>query len=263
MSKRTMLSILISVFSFLCISSCSTIKEVCALYKEPNGFISFNESIQIESKKEEQFAKDIQNILPLLVDSIELKLDCKFKPTIFICSTNESFCKYSGAKFPGPRAKVTAKGFYISPRLQGAKDWCDISYHELVHVAMYQYLGAWHYFTIPLWFHEGIATFVSNGGGSGDICDSAAIYEILKGNHFYPYASFIRSYLNNDHLSPWMEYRQYMLFVKFLKDGKEEKFKNLLNSIYSKKSFAKSINASYGVKLPILWDEFINELKKK
>lgn len=262
MFKRTILSISICAFSLLFTSSCSAIKEVSASFKMPKGFYAYNKNIQIETINEESFAKDIQNILPSLVDSIETKLNCKFRPTIFICSTNESFCKYSGAKIPGPRAKVTAKGFFISPRLKGSKDWYDIVYHELVHTVMFQYLGAWHYFTIPLWFHEGLATYISNGGGSGDIVDSVAIQAILKGKHFYPYASFIRSYLSNNHLSPWIEYRQYMLFVKYLNEGKEDNFKNLLNSIYRKKSFSKSIKTSYGVTVPELWNKFLDKLKK-
>lgn len=80
---------------------------------------------------------------------------------------------------------------------------------------MFQYLGTNRYFTIALWFHEGVAAFVSDGGGSGDITYSIAIEEILKGNHFYPHSGFIKSYLDDTSLPPWVEYRQYMLFAMF------------------------------------------------
>ncbi|MBN2727767.1 MAG: hypothetical protein JXR53_00930 [Bacteroidales bacterium] len=263
MNRRSLMSILVFVSVTLCMFSCSAIKEGIASSRNPKGFVSYNANIQIESKNDEQFAGEIQKIYPKLIDSIENKLNSKFKstPVVFICSTNESFCKCTGAKFPGPRAKVTAQGIFISPRLHGSIDWFDIFYHELVHSIMFQKLGSHSYYTIPIWFHEGLATFVSNGGGSGNITDSIAINEILKGNHFYPHASFIRSYLSKPKLAPWIEYRQYMLFVKFLNNNSKPEFDKLIQSILEKKHFSKSITDAYGKNIHTLWSLFLENLK--
>jgi hypothetical protein len=263
MIKKTLFLLALLVCSIFWFSSCSAIKEGVASTITPKGFISFDKNINIESKEEEQFAGEIQKRFPSLIDSIEMKLNSKFKrtPTLYICNTNESFCKWSGAKFPGPRCQVTVKGLFISPRLQGKNDWTDIIYHELVHTLMFQYLGMYHYYTIPVWFHEGLATSVSNGGGTGDITDSAAIDEILKGKHFYPHSGFIKSYLNNTHLAPWVRYRQYMLFVKFLENENKMEFNELLNSILDKESFSKSYKNSYGVNINELWKKFTEQIK--
>lgn len=80
-----------------------------ALYRTPDEFTLFNTNIHIESNNEKQFAIEIQKIIPGLMDSIEFKLHTKYKqqPEIYICNANNSFCKFSGAKYPGPRAKVT------------------------------------------------------------------------------------------------------------------------------------------------------------
>jgi len=264
--KIKYLSIIFTVFGLSFYCSCSTVNEEIAALKTPRNFIDLGNYIQIESNSDEQFGRNIQNVLPDLIDSIEKKELHKFLelPNIYVCSTNKSFCRYSGAKFPGPRAKVTPKGLFVSPRLKGAKDWREIVYHELSHVILLQYLGIYHYIQIPIWFNEGLATYISNGGGSGNITDSAATFEILKGNHFHPVASenmlFPKSF-SNDNIPPWMEYRQSMLFVKFMKEGQEKEFESFLNAVFNKKSFSKSIGNSYRVNNSELWNKFLEKLK--
>ena len=266
MTKRR-LSIILTAFSLSLFCSCSAIKEGVAILRTPKNFIDIGNRIHLESNRDAQFGKDLEDVLPFLIDSVEKKDLHKFvdSPNIYVCNTNKSFCKYAGSKYPGPRAKVTPKGLFISPRLKGSKDWYDIFYHELTHAILLQHLGTFHYIEIPIWFHEGLATYISNGGGSGDVTDSAAIIEILRGNHFNPVANenilFPKSF-NNDRIRPWMEYRQAMLFVKFLREGKEKEFNKLLNNIFDKTSFSKSIEYSYGVKISGLWNEFVEDLKK-
>lgn len=262
---KTLFPLILVVYSIFGMFSCAAVKEGVASTRTPMGFISFDTNIHIESKSEEQFAGEIQKLFPSLMDSIETRLNSKFKriPTFYICSTNESFCKWSGARFPGPRAKVTAKGLFISPRLQGKNDWSEIIYHELVHTLMFQYLGAHHYYTIPIWFHEGLATLISNGGGTGDITDSTAINEILKGNHFYPHLGFIKSYLNNTQLAPWVEYRQYMLFVNFMENANRVEFNELMQNILAKKSFSKSYKMAYDKNIDDLWSQFVEHIKSQ
>jgi hypothetical protein len=253
--------------SLICLSvllSCSAFRQSAAIIRTPSGFAQIG-NVQVENPADAQFAGEVSDILPNLIDSVEAKLGHKIKnmPNIYVCTSNKSFCKYAGAKYPGPRAKVTPKGFFISPRLNGAKDRNEIIYHELSHVVLLQNLGVYHYIRIPVWFHEGLATYISNGGGSGNITDNAAIEEILKGNHFHPVSHenvlFPKSF-SNDKLVPWMEYRQSMLFVKFLKEGKEREFEILLNAIFEKETFAKAIKISYGMSVSELWKKFIDKL---
>ena len=58
-----------------------------------------------------------------------------------------------------------------------------------------------------------------------------------------------------------MEYRQSMLFVEFMKEGKNREFGLLLDAIFNKKSFSKSVEISYGTSMSGLWKEFIEKLK--
>jgi hypothetical protein len=265
MTKKHLLTELL-VFGTIIFCSCSAINQGAAILRTPKNFIDTGDRVYIENKSDEQFGRDLKQVLPQLMDSVEKKELHKFirSPDIYVCNSNKSFCKYAGSKYPGPRAKVTPKGLFISPRLKGSKDWNEIVYHELSHVILLQYAGIYHYISMPVWFHEGLATYISNGGGSGDVTDSAAIFNILKGNHFYPVANenilFPKSF-SNDKIQPWMQYRQSMLFVKFMKEGKEKEFEKLLNALFNKESFPKSFEAAYGVSVAGLWNEFFEKLK--
>jgi hypothetical protein len=256
--KKTILLLFVLIIFHLIVSSCGVIRTGIALSRSPNNYTKIGKYVQIENKSDERFGNEICNVLPHLIDSVENKLLHKFvnPPIIYVCNSNQSFCKYSGSKYPGPRARALADKVFISPRLNGSKDWNEIVYHELSHALLYQCIVAYHYIKIPVWFHEGLATYISNGGGSGNITDNMAILDILKGNHFYP-KSF-----NNNTIPAWMKYRQAMLFVKFMKEGKEKEFEKLLTAIFNKKSFSKSIETSYGMKVSKLWIEFIDKLKK-
>jgi len=251
------------VFLIPFICSCSVINEGISSSRNPTGFICVDSNIYIERETDRRLAEDIRALLPAQIASIETRLDCKFRepPALYICATNESFCKWSGAKYPGPRARVTARGLFISPRLLSGSDRFAIIHHELVHSLLFQYLRGYRYYTIPLWFHEGLATSVSDGGGTGDITDRAAIDEIVKGNHFYPHAGFIRSYLSKTGMQPWLEYRQYMLFVRFLENSGGDEFRALLRSLLEEKPFPKSFREAYGKSTSMLWNEFVESSK--
>jgi hypothetical protein len=260
------LSIIFIVLGLSLFCSCSAIKEGVAILRAPRNFIDIGNRVHIESRNDEQFGQNLKDVLPFLVDSVEKKELHKFidSPDIYVCNTNKSFCKYAGSKYPGPRAKVTLRGLFISPRLKEANDWYKIIYHELSHVILIQYLGIYHYIQLPIWFDEGLATYISNGGGSGNITDSAATSEILQGNHFHPVESENRLFpksFSNDNIPPWMEYRQSMLFVKFLKEGREKEFEGFLDAVFNKESFSKTIEASYQMNVSELWNKFLEKSK--
>lgn len=57
-------------------------------------------------------------------------------------------------------------------------------------------------------------------------------------------------------------YRQSMLFVAFLVKGKDQAFEKLMRSIVKKEPFPKAIGKAYGMKVTLLWDKFIEEIRK-
>jgi hypothetical protein len=250
-----------------CMFSCSALNQGMAAIRNPKGFSGIGENVFVENANDMVFGERLKETLPALRDSVERKQKQKIEKMmpVFLCHTNESFCKYAGSKYPGPRAKVTNKGFFISPRLEPSKDWYEIIYHELSHVAMIQNVGLYRHFKTPVWFHEGLATYISNGGGSGDVSDSAAIVEILKGNHFHPLAKdnilSQKSFKNG--LAPWMNYRQSMLFVTYLKEMDTDKFDNLIENMNKRIAFKKAFEKAYGIKIQDIWKGFLIEIGKR
>jgi hypothetical protein len=203
----------------------------------------------------------------LFVDSVESKLPAKFlKPAhVYLCNSNQSFCKYTGSRFPGPRAYATFRGVYVSPRLKGTPDWAAIVYHELIHVVIFQHLSVYRYLKVPVWFHEGFATYISNGGGSGNVSDSAAVRDLLEGRHFDPVDNesiLSPKSFRDDKIGAWTYYRQSMLFVGFLAKYDRWAFDNLISSVLGGTAFPEAVANAYGHKLSFLWEAFVADLKQ-
>lgn len=246
--------------------SCSALNEGIAAIRNPKGFSDIGENVFVEDSSDNSFGKQIKDVLPAFIDSVERKQFqkiSKMMPT-YICHTDESFYRYTGSKRPGPRVKVTSKRFYISPRLEPSQDCYDIIYHEISHIVMIQNLGVYRHFLTPVWFHEGLATYVANGGGSGNVSDSAAISEILKGNHFFPLAkdNILSQKGFKNKLPPWMNYRQSMLFVRYLKEKDTVKFSQLIENMNKSIAFKNAFENSYGISVQEMWNAFLAEIRK-
>ena len=57
----------------------------------------------------------------------------------------------------------------------------------MTHAAILQRIGAWkHLRIVPAWFDEGLAVYVSNGGGAEKVGEAEARQAIVAGTHFDP-----------------------------------------------------------------------------
>lgn len=267
MSKKLVtlaaLSLVIAV-----LSSCAPSRQGLAYLRPLNKFASAAANVFVEEPSDSAFAKEIGSVLALYSDSVELKHQSKFlaPARTYLCHTTQSFCSHTGSKSPGPRAFVSPKGMFISPRLKDTPDWQAIVYHEMSHIILFQHLGIFRYRKTPVWFTEGLATYISNGGGSGNVTDQAAWDSLHQGKHFEPVDEepllFPKSF-SNDNIGAWVQYRQAMLFVAFLHDHNEQAYVKLLNSVFAKKPFPKAVQEAYGMKVAELWNIFMEQEKHK
>jgi hypothetical protein len=250
----------------LLLVSCAPLRRVGAYFRSTDEFHPVGGNVCVEELVDADFALQIQSKVPIFVDSVQTKLGLKFTEPVclYLCHSIDSFCAHTGSKKPGPRASMLKK-LFISPRLKGTPDWESIIYHELVHLVLRQHMSLYNYQAIPVWFHEGLATLTSNGGGSGDVTDSVAVQTIIDGKHFDPVEKEnflqLRSFERND-VSIWTQYRQSMLFVRFIKGKDSARFQNLINELVSGVSFAKAIRHVYNTDTPTLWTEFTSQLSK-
>jgi hypothetical protein len=259
-------SAIVCFFILIIINSCTPIHQIIALSRSTNKFHLLANNVYIENKADIVLGNQIQPVVPLLIDSVENKLSLKYYscPGVFICHTIKSFCQYTGSKYPGPRACVP-NNFFISPRLADSPDWKEIVYHELVHSIFKQHLGVYKYQKVPVWFNEGLATLISNGGGTGDITDDTARSLILEGKQFSPveHENFIfPSSFENQDISLWIQYRQAMLFVSFLREKDTIMFHRLIKDISQGIEFKNAISVAYDQSVPDLWNLFINKIKR-
>ena len=250
----------IFLFSF----SCTTLRQRFSPLKTPDNFTQIDQNIYVENKYDKVFA---EGLLTELIDSVQSKYLHKFinPPIFYICNNEETFYKYTGLKSPGPGAFATPKGVIISPKLKESVHWYATLYHELSNALLLQYTGGSDYPRIPVWFNEGFISYISNGGGTGDVTEGAAIVGIRSGNHFSPidgensqFQEKSKDKKNNTGLYNY----QAMLFVKFLKKENERGFEDLLNSIFNKEPFLEGFKSAYKEDLSVLWTKFLDNKKK-
>lgn len=182
---------------------------------------------------------------------------------IYICGTEESFYKYYGAKTV---AGVSNK-LIISPRLLKEIDHIE-NYltHELSHLHLYQQLGLLNFRKLPFWFKEGLATFVSGGGGAEKVTEAESIESIKNGKHFVPHfraSLFSQKSAFNWGLSHHMMYRQNMMFISFLKSKNEKSFNNFLLSIQNNEYFKDAFEKSFDESPDDLWKSFLFTIRNK
>ncbi len=213
------------------------------------------------------FADSIVAILPQSIQKIENRQYRHFvEPVkVYVCASEESFYKLYGARV---KAGVSNK-LLLSPRLMNESENIYIYLtHELSHLHLYQQLGLLRFRGLPSWFKEGLATFVSDGGGAQTVSENDAIKSIVNGKHFIPvsggfFGCFNQKSSADSALSHQMRYRQNMIFVSFIKNKDEKKFKSFLLSIQDGVNFSESIQKSYDTTLEQLWQDFIKDIHSK
>jgi hypothetical protein len=137
--------------------------------------------------------------------------------------------------------------------------------HELSHLHLEQQMGTYKFAKLPAWFKEGLATYVSEGGGAHTVTDQEALSAIACGSHFVPHEDggiFFRKYASHWGLTHHMFYRQSMVFVAYLKSWNEDKYRDLLLAIQDGSSFAAAFSDAYGVRVSQIWEQFVKETKR-
>ena len=260
---------IISLFlSTVLLPGCSTIRSSTAMMRSTDHFVAHNKDTRVLYELgAEIFADSIVAILPQSIQQIENRQYRHFvEPVkVYVCASKKSFYKLYGARV---KASVSNK-LLLSPRLINEPQNIQLYLaHELSHLHLYQQLGLLKMRKLPAWFKEGLATYVSDGGGAQTVSENEAIKSIVNGKHFIPvnggfFGCFNQKSSADNVLSHHMRYRQYMIFVSFIKNTDEEKFKSFLLGIQDGVNFSESIQKSYDTTLDQLWQDFIKNIHSK
>lgn len=206
------------------------------------------------------------SIVPLLPDAIALVEKAQFSTfsapvVIYTYATRDSFSSHSGA-LPYAEGAVSLGSLNLSPKLLFTPERTNgILTHELSHLNLQLQMGSVAWARVPSWFHEGLATFVSNGGGAETVSAETAADALRQGKKFEPEGSqwlgFPKSAASYG-LGPHMYYRQASLFVDFMHESDPQAFEKMLRAIEARVAFSQAIELSYYEVLPSIWLRFLS-----
>lgn len=177
-----------------------------------------------------------------------------------VYASDESFARY-GAVAPIAAGVVVLGDVHLAPKML---DWpaertAVILTHELAHLHLVQRIGHVGIGRLPNWFWEGLPTYLSGGGGAGDVTRADAVFAFAKGRHMVPKEAgslFAPKQAGSYRLPPAMYYRQASVLVAWLDQKDPAAFQRLLAAVGAGEPFAKALNAAYGRPLAALWAEF-------
>jgi hypothetical protein len=162
-------------------------------------------------------------------------------PQVYVCDTDACFQRFVPATYNFTAAVVYSNRLVLAPRLFDREPGrlTPVLIHELSHLHLGQFRG--HYTTaIPVWFHEGLASLVADGGGA-DLADDAEAWQSAdRGLYFRPdeqHLPWIRRMPAKYELPVNLFYRQTYIYMRDLRARDGEAFHRLLDLLYAGEEF--------------------------
>jgi hypothetical protein len=199
----------------------------------------------------EPFARRVAELLPEAVARVEAVHGRAFAlpPVVYVCNDPACF-----DRFVDPRSNYTAAVLYdnrllLAPRLfdREPQRLVPILLHELSHLHLGQRRG--HYSTsIPVWFHEGLASLVAAGGGADLATDEEVWSSVAAQRHFLPdeqHLPWQRRMASSWNLPVSLFYRQAFLFLRDLRARDADGFRRLLALLQDGSEFDAAFAQAY------------------
>jgi len=258
------------------VQGCSLIKSGIAYYEPTDSFVTHKNDSRVLYEKG---GEKLSNIVALQMQSSVSKVESIHNEIfskqirVYVCATYESFEKHTAKK--NPRGVMIGDRIFLSPKLLEKPDTIkNILTHELSHLHFAQRIGKTNYFyNIPAWFQEGLATYVSEGGGSENVSEHDAI-KALKTQHFFtPEGNgslfFIKNassygfyeYYKDPAIAQHMFYQQSEMFIAYLRKKNVAKFNGLIASLLAGEKFETAFKNNYNKSVSKVWGMFVNDLQ--
>lgn len=179
-------------------------------------------------------------------------------------TTQEDFARFSGATGYAEGA-VSFGVLHLSPKLLSTPERIPaIVTHEMSHLNLSLTLGTWSWAHLPGWFHEGLATWVSGGGGAETVTAADAWASIRAGQRFTPEdhgSPFSYTNAATYQLKPHMYYRQASLFIAYLHDRDPGAFCTWLGALEQGRTLPDAFDTAYHLRLDALWQDFLGQAR--
>lgn len=199
----------------------------------------------------EGFARMVAAALPQAAARIEAVHQRAFRspPVVYVCGTEACFHRFVHPRWNFSAAVVYDNRLVLSPRLFGRERarLVPVLLHELSHLHLGQTRG--HYsMDIPVWFHEGLASFAANGGGADLASDAQVWAAVADRRHFLPdeqHLPWQRHMADHWQLPVSVFYRQALLFVRSLAEPDGQAFGQLLRALQDGVAFDVAFAQAY------------------
>lgn len=269
MNLCKLLTIALAALTFVAVlPGCTLTRAAYVSVHSPENLPKFSKSLPVYAEKgAESIASAILAALPVSIQQIETTHGGKLGslPAIVVCASAACYQQYAAIPIT---AAETLRDKRIS--LNGAKilelkrDVVQLFTHELSHFFWFSRGIVFQ----PRWFEEGLAVWVSNGGGAESVSVQAAEQAIRTGTTIRPTLnSGLWNYLVHPPLPPennWaMYYRQAGMFVHYLHAKDTNAFIHLLEALKNTKDLEKAWPIAYKQSPDELWSEFVKEIKDK
>lgn len=199
----------------------------------------------------ETYGARIAKLMPAAIEQVERGYGrpFKFPPRIYVCGTEACFKRYvltphlSAAVVPDNR-------LVLSPNLDGKESGRlkPILIHELAHLHLGQSIG--HYdSSVPIWFHEGLAALIADGGGAEFATDEQAYRAASQGRIIDLHVRDtpdLRHKAGAFNMTVFEFYRQSLLLVSSLRKKDEKKFAVFLQAVQDNRDFQLAFWDIYG-----------------
>lgn len=266
-SRRYFALVLLAAVALLA-SGCQITRAVSAWTQSKSHFHACTSDAPIVCEPgSETLARAAAIALPPALDAVARAQFAPFpRPvTIYTYASRESYVAHTGQARESA-GSVFLQAVHLSPKLldQEPARLPRILTHELSHLHLAQGMSTLAWSRVPEWFSEGLAVYVSHGGGAETVSVQAARAAINQGKHFVPEAT--QSWLGAKHAASYgleahMYYRQAALFVEHLHDSEPAAFERLIRSLAGGAQFDSSVRSAYATPLDELWTQFIAAVK--
>jgi len=249
------------------ITGCTLLRTSVAALKPTDHFVPMGTDARVLSEPgAEDVAVVVAADLAAAIATVEREQHRPFaKPVqVYVTRDEESFADFTGMA-KQVRGAVIIKVF-LSGGLRQEPDRINrILTHELSHLHLGQQLGIYGYnANLPSWFQEGLAVTVSGGGGAEKVSEAEAAKAILAEKGLNPEAAgsfFFKKSAHSYGIEPHMFYRQSGMFVAWLMQLDQERFRSLMLTIEDGGEFSASFSKAFGQNLDTAWQRFIDQLK--
>lgn len=250
------------------------IKAIWAKYKSTDHFLTLqiDRRIRYEASAENN-AFRVSRVLSESQYAVEHVLKAKFKKpiSVYVCASQDSFNEYVFLSKNVVGAVYWGK-LFLSPNAFHSSSIGRLLNHELTHYLFYTHLGdKAHIEKVPLWFREGIAEFVANGGQ--DYTKGKEIFELMNENEVNTYLSGELNYwflsqdasdaVTKNGVVNRVSYRVGGLFVHFIYDLSPKQFNELIQLLLTGIEFSDALQSTYEKSTHSLLKEFSHYLTQE